>query len=296
MASYLQCFTRDCMAFYNDSTQCGALYSPTITPEMLNCLCTPTVIADYTKCQPCLVTVPGNENTTISVDAYVTSCKNKDMGPVNPYNPSMPIPTSSGSGSLRPTTGPGSSTGGGGDSGSSNNTAMYAGIGAGHQQQQHQGYYPTVVAPPPVSQPAPSPTFPTTDPYYQQQQQQQQQVPHQPAPTTSATGEGIASVASAQHSTPDYHSPAASLSPMPMPGQSHSYSAFPSPTTTVMSGSVGQSTTVFEPSPAATATSTISKPIVSVHGPQFIEPVSTSVQPNRPANPQYVAPADSYHS
>ncbi|KAF9182996.1 hypothetical protein BGZ50_004487 [Haplosporangium sp. Z 11] len=155
------------------------------------------------------------------------------------------------------------------------------------QQQQQQHYYPTVVPPPPVSQPNPSPTFAPADQHHQhqaayqqqlQQQQQQQPVSTVPVVDNIATVGNQGDFASAQ--------PALSPIPMPMQTQSHGFSAASSPAATVISSSVGQATTVYEPSPQV-------KPQAVPHNPQYVEQSFVSAPSSK--NPQYIDPSVAYH-
>ncbi|KAG0326823.1 hypothetical protein BGZ99_008925 [Dissophora globulifera] len=118
------CILTECAAYLTDANQCTNS-TLVVTPENLSCLCTTTVIADYTTCYPCLITVPGVSNT-LTVAAYTSACQNKQ--PINPVGSSFPSYTVPGN--PQPTTNTGSNNSSSGNSSSSgSHTGMYIGIG-----------------------------------------------------------------------------------------------------------------------------------------------------------------------
>ncbi|KAG0241539.1 hypothetical protein B0O80DRAFT_446007 [Mortierella sp. GBAus27b] len=114
------CVFTDCQTFLSDVQNCNIQQG---NLAVAKCLCSDTVIASYSQCQPCLYSQ--GQTTLIDGTAYAAACRSGGSG-LTGYPTGYPTnyPT-------------GRSTGGGGNGGGNNNsdsgskTGMYIGIGCG---------------------------------------------------------------------------------------------------------------------------------------------------------------------
>ncbi|OAQ31136.1 hypothetical protein K457DRAFT_17624 [Linnemannia elongata AG-77] len=164
------CVLTDCMDYYGLYNNCLIQY-PSSAIQQEKCICTSTAIAYYTKCYPCVTSLPTTTGPIMSVANYTATCNALSSSPGTGYTFSgfTGLPTSTGgyfpipSGTGGSGSGSNNSNSGSSDKGSSSNTGLYAGIGAGvgvvvlgaalffwHRSRKNKKH--TKVPPPPAMQ------------------------------------------------------------------------------------------------------------------------------------------------